>query len=586
MGEGLAIIPEVKGIAKGFRMSNLFGRTLRETPSEAETTSHALLLRAGMIRAAAAGVYSYMPLAWRALRKIERIIREEMDSIGGQEIMMPVLNPAELWQQTGRWYDIGPELIRFKDRNDRDFVLAMTHEEIVTDLARREIQSYRQLPFMVYHIQTKIRDEARPRGGLLRVREFFMKDGYSFHPDEASLDEYYPYVVQAYHNIFRRCGLDAVAIEADPGFMGGSTSHEFMLIVGEGEETLARCSNCGYVASIDMAKSKPPQPIIEGEVVNLEIVPTPGQRTIEQVAAYLGIPTWRTLKTLVYRTAQGLTLAVVRGDRQVNERKLAKFLGEPDLKMASDSDLQQAGLVVGYISPVGHTGLRIVMDDSVNTSVGYVAGANREDYHYINIVPGRDFKPDLIGAFSQVQDGDLCVKCGSALELVRAIELGHVFKLGTKYSEALGATYLDREGKARPMVMGCYGIGTGRLLAAIVERWHDELGILWPKSVAPFQVHLVTIGLDRPEVVQEAERLYVELQKADIEVLYDDRDESAGVKFMDADLLGMPLRVTISPRTLQEHSLELMPRRERKARLAPLSRAVEEIRATLNSIEP
>ncbi len=566
-------------------MSKLFGRTLRETPSEAETASHALLLRAGMIRSAAAGVYTYMPLAWRALRKIERIIREEMDSIGGQEIMMPVLNPAELWQETGRWYEIGPELVRFKDRNDRDFVLAMTHEEIVTDLARREIQSYRQLPFMVYHIQTKIRDEARPRGGLLRVREFFMKDGYSFHPDEASLDEYYPHVVQAYHNIFRRCGLDAVAIEADPGFMGGSTSHEFMLIVGEGEETLVRCRQCGYVASIDMAVSKVPEPAQE-TVGDLQLVPTPGQRTIEQVAAYLGVPTSRTLKTLVYSTSGGLLLVVVRGDRQVNERKLARTLGEKELKMATDEQLREAGLVVGYISPVGQERLRIVVDESVSPKVGYVAGANREDYHYVNIMPGRDFQPHGRGSFSQVQEGDLCVHCGGPLELVRAIELGHVFKLGTKYSKALGATYLDREGKPQYMVMGCYGIGTGRLLAAIVERWHDERGILWPKTVAPFQVHLVTVGLDRPEVVEQAEKLYVELQRSDIEVLYDDRDESAGVKFMDADLLGMPLRVTVSPRTLQQQCVELKPRRSEEARLAPIATAVEDIRAALASIEP
>jgi prolyl-tRNA synthetase len=566
-------------------MSKLFGRTLRETPTEAETTSHALLLRAGMIRAAAAGVYSYMPLAWRALRKIERIIREEMDAIGGQEIMMPVLNPAELWQQTGRWYEIGPELVRFKDRNGRDFVLAMTHEEIVTDLARREIQSYRQLPFMVYHIQTKIRDEARPRGGLLRVREFFMKDGYSFHPDEASLDEYYPYVVQAYRNIFQRCGLDPVAIEADPGFIGGSASHEFMLVVGEGEETLVRCHNCGYVASIDMAFSKAPA-APDGPTGDLQMVPTPGQRTIEQVAAYLGVPTSRTLKSLVYRTSEGLVLAVLRGDRQVNERKLAKALGDPELRMATDLELQQAGLVVGFISPVGQQGLRIVLDESVSPDVGYVAGANREDYHYVNIVPGRDFPIHLSASFSQVQEGDLCLHCGSPLQLVKAIELGHVFKLGTKYSRAMGATYLDKDGRPQYMVMGCYGIGTGRLLAAIVERWHDSKGILWPKSVAPFQVQLVTVGLDRPEVVEQAERLYVELQRSGVEVLYDDRDESAGVKFMDADLLGMPLRVTVSARTLQQQSIELKPRREERAWLVPVSRAVEEIRSALDAIEP
>jgi prolyl-tRNA synthetase len=499
--------------------------------------------------------------------------------------MMPVLNPAELWQQTGRWYEIGPELVRFKDRNGRDFVLAMTHEEIVTDLARREIQSYRQLPFMVYHIQTKIRDEARPRGGLLRVREFFMKDGYSFHPDEASLDEYYPYVVQAYRNIFQRCGLDPVAIEADPGFIGGSASHEFMLVVGEGEETLVRCHNCGYVASIDMAFSRAPA-APDGPTGDLQMVPTPGQRTIEQVAAYLGVPTSRTLKSLVYRTSEGLVLAVLRGDRQVNERKLAKALGDPDLRMATDLELQQAGLVVGFISPVGQQGLRIVLDESVSPDVGYVAGANREDYHYVNIVPGRDFPIHLSASFSQVQEGDLCLHCGSPLQLVKAIELGHVFKLGTKYSRAMGATYLDKDGRPQYMVMGCYGIGTGRLLAAIVERWHDSKGILWPKSVAPFQVQLVTVGLDRPEVVEQAERLYVELQRSGVEVLYDDRDESAGVKFMDADLLGMPLRVTVSARTLQQQSIELKPRREERAWLVPVSRAVEEIRSALDAIEP
>ena len=540
------------------RFSQLFGRTLREVPAEAELTSHQLLLRAGMIRQLAAGIYSYLPLGWRVLRKIEEIMRQEMDAIGGQEILMPVVHPAEIWQATGRWQAPapGPALVRFRDRWGHDLVIAMTHEEVIADLLKSEISSYRQLPFMVYQIQTKFRDEPRPRGGLIRVREFLMKDAYSADRDQAGLDAFYPRMYSAYVNIFRRCGVDYVAVLADTGMMGGVVSHEFMVLTEVGEDILIRCQGCSYSANVERAEFR------KGEVAReeprpLQAVPTPEATTIEAVAAYLGVPTSQTLKAVFYTTAEGeLIFAVIRGDLSVNEVKLANLLGGTVLRPATEEELRRQGIVAGYASPIGVQGVRVVVDDSVRTGTNFVAGANRPGYHYINVNYPRDFQATIEADIALARAGMACPRCGELLSEARGIEIGHLFKLGTRYSEAVGATYLDQNGETRPIVMGSYGIGTGRLMAAIVEQHHDDKGIVWPPAVAPLQVHLVSLGLDRPEVQAAADTLYAELQQAGLEVLYDDRSESAGVKFNDADLIGLPLRLTISPRTLKTDAVE------------------------------
>jgi len=554
------------------RLSTLFGRTLRETPAEAEMVSHQLLLRAGMIRQLAAGIYSYLPLAWRVLRKIEQIMREEMDAIDGQEMLMPVVQPAEIWQATGRWYGPapGPNLVRFKDRAGRDMVLAMTHEEAVADLLRQEIVSYRQLPVMVYHIQTKFRDEVRSRGGLVRVREFTMKDAYSCHTTYDSLDEYYPRMRQAYENIFRRCGLKVSPVEADTGVMGGATSHEFMVVSQSGEDTLIICPDCGYAANAERATFvKPPQPA-EPEK-QIEKIPTPGTTTIEEVAALVGVPTAQTLKAVFYTTdQQEVIFAIIRGDMEVNETKLSNQLGGAELHPASEEELKAAGIVAGYASPLGISGVRVVADDSIQMGSNFVAGANEEGFHLANVNYPRDFQVEILADIALARRGDVCPHCGGSLTDCRGIEVGHLFKLGTKYSEGLGATFLDRDGQAKPIVMGSYGIGTGRLMATIIEQHHDDKGIVWPPSVAPAQIHLVSLSTDRAEVVESAERLYDRLQAWGHSVLYDDRSESAGVKFNDADLIGAPLRLTVSPRTLKKNSVEAKLRWQEDKSYIPL----------------
>lgn len=554
------------------RYSNLFGRTLRETPSDAELVSHRLSIRAGLIRQLAAGIYSYLPLGWRVLHKIERIMREEMDAVDGQELLMPVVHPAEIWRATGR-YDgpaPGPALLRFKDRTGHDMVLAMTHEEAVTDLARLEVNSYRQLPLVVYHIQTKFRDEPRPRGGLIRVREFTMKDAYSFHADVESLDAYYPRMYRAYQNIFSRCGVETVPVEADPGFMGGSASHEFMVISEAGEDTLVLCPRCGYAANAETAefvKGEGPQ----GVVGSVAKVPTPGTTTIESVAALLGVETRQTLKAMFYTTQEGeVVFALIRGDLDVNEIKLSNVLGGAELHPSTEEELQAAGIVAGYASPVGLSGMRVIGDDSIRTGCNYVAGANEPGYHLKNVNYPRDFEAQTIADIALARDGDPCVRCGTSLTTVRGIEAGHSFKLGTRYSAAVGASFLDRDGVAMSLVMGSYGIGTGRLMACVIEQHHDEYGIIWPVSLAPFQVHIVSLGTNDPRVVESADSLYHRLADAGYEVLFDDRQESAGVKFNDADLIGIPVRLTVSRRTIARRSVEV------KARWADERRLVSE----------
>ena len=551
------------------RMSRLFGRTLRQIPAEAEIPSHQLLRRAGMIRPLAAGLYSCLPLAKRALHKIERIVRAEMDAIGGQEIEMPLVHPAELWQESGRWHDLtGKELVGFKNRDKREFVLAMTNEEAMTDLARQEINSYRQLPLMLYQIKLKCRDEPRPRAGLIRVREFTMKDGYSLHPDQADLDAYYARVYQAYRNIFHRCGIEVVVVESDTGMMGGTSAHEFMLVTDSGENTLILCGGCDYAANADVAVSQKRE-FDYGKPAELAEVQTPNISTIADLATFLNIDKSQTLKAVFYSTGEEVILVAIRGDMDVNETKVKNILKIPDMWIATADELQQYDIVAGYASPIGLKNVTIAIDDSVPKTSNLVAGANKPGYHISNVNYGRDFKADVVADIALVKEGDVCPHCGGKLKQVRGIEAGNIFKLGTKYSEAMGATYLDKDGKEQPLFMGCYGIGIGRLLACIVEANHDGDGIIFPPSVAPYHIHLLHVGKDQ-EVIETAEKLSSQLQADGYEVLYDDRNESPGVKFKDADLLGMPIRLTISSRALKEDSVEVKLRREKKKELVKL----------------
>ena len=566
------------------RFSTLFGRTLREVPSDAELISHQLSVRAGLIRQLAAGIYTYMPIGWRVLRKIEQIMREEMDAVDGQEMHMPMAQPAEVWRATGR-YDApapGPALLRFQDRGGHDMVLGMTHEEVATDLAKQEIKSYRQLPLVIYQIQTKFRDEPRSRGGLIRVREFTMKDAYSFHPDYASLDAYYPRMYQAYVNIFSRCSVETISVEADSGIMGGSASHEFMVVSEAGEDTLILCPQCKLAANAEKATFVKGEGI-HGDPAPMVKVPTPGTTTIESVARLLGVETRQTLKAVFYSTASEVIFAIIRGDLEVNETKLSNLLGGAELHASTDEELRAAHIVAGYASPVGLTGVRVVADDSILSGGNFVAGANDPGYHLKNVNYPRDFEAEAVADIALAREGDICPRCNAKMTATRGIEAGHVFKLGTKYSEAVGATFLDRDGVPKPVIMGSYGIGTGRLLACIIEQHHDERGIIWPVSVAPFHVHLVSLGTNVPEVVQAAEALYRALLAQGYDVLYDDREETAGVKFNDADLIGAPVRLTISRRTLASHSYEVKARWASEVRLVPeadLDGAIREILAT------
>jgi len=560
------------------RLSTSFGRTLREAPADAELISHQLSLRAGLIRPLAAGIYSYMPLGWRVLKKIERIMREEMDAVGGQDMSMPVVNPADIWRASGR-YDApapGPTLVRFPDRGNHDMVLAITHEEVVADLLRSEINSYRQLPFMCYHIQIKFRDEPRSRGGLIRTREFTMKDAYSCHANQESIDEFYPLMYQAYVNIFGRCGVQTLAVSADSGVMGGKVSHEFMAVSDSGEDVLVTCPKCGYAANLDKATSVRPEGV-KGSEVEVEEVSTPDCKTISAVAAYVGVPTRQTLKAVFYTTQDGeVIVALIRGDLEVNLTKLSNALGGADLHVSTEEELQAAGIVAGYASPVGLPELRVVGDDSIALGSNFVAGANREGYHLKNVNYPRDFSVAVLTDIAQARAGDRCSQCGSVLQSTRGIEMGHLFKLGTRYSDAVGARFLDKDGKERPIVMGSYGIGTGRLMSVIIEQHHDERGIIWPASVAPYQLHLLSLG-SMPEVVDATEDVYKALLSAKHEVLYDDREESAGVKFADADLIGVPWRIAVSSRTLAQDSVEVKGRAEGTPRLVKRSELVAEL---------
>ncbi|HEX2194809.1 MAG TPA: proline--tRNA ligase [Candidatus Limnocylindria bacterium] len=544
------------------RLSKLFFASLRDDPADAEMISHRLLLRAGYVRQLGSGIYSLLPLGFRVQQRIEQVIREEMNAIGGQEMEMPVVHPAELWKETGRYAKIGPEMVRFADRSGRDMVLAMTHEEVVADLTRDLVKSYRQLPAIVYHFQTKFRDEPRSRGGLIRVREFVMKDSYTLDADEDSLERSYMAHYGAYQRIFARLGLEAIAVGADVGIMGGSLAHEFMVLNEHGEDTLVLCQACDYAANQQIAQVRKPQPAGEERRPSEEVA-TPGTDTIASLAEHLGIGTERTAKAAFFVTGDGrLVTAVVRGDFDVNETKLAnavKAVG--GLRPAHADEIRAAGMEPGYGSPVGAKGTTVVVDDLAASSPNLVAGSNRHGYHLLNVNVGRDFKPDLVTDIVNARAGDPCPQCGGAVVLRQGIEVGNIFKLGTDFTEALGATYLAEDGSRRHVIMGSYGIGLGRNMACIVEAHHDAKGIVWPDTVAPYPAHLVALGSGKdPAVAEAADGIYTRLADAGVEVLYDDRDESPGVKLTDAELLGMPLIVTISTRSLAAGGAEVTRR--------------------------
>ena len=559
------------------RFSRLLGKTLKEAPSDADCVSHRLLVRAGMIQQVATGVYSYLPLGWRSLKKIEDIIRSEMDKAGSQELMMPSLQPIELWEKSGRMASFDKTMFIVTDRKEHKLALGPTHEEVITDLVRRSVQSYRDLPQLLYQIQNKFRDEPRSRGGLLRVREFIMKDLYSFDVDEAGLDVSYEKMIQAYKNVYARCGLPAVMVDADSGAIGGKASHEFMLIAEGGEDQIIFCKKCGYAANMEKATSvKTSAPAAKPLAV--EEVSTPGMTTIEEVANFLGVKADQTLKSVFYVADGEIVFVVIRGDLGVNEIKLKNLLKCNDLHMATVAETKEAGLVAGYASAISLKGHRIVADDSIKLGGNFVAGANKPDAHLKNVNYPRDFKVDTVADIAVAKAGDQCPKCGGRLESQQGIEVGHIFKLGTFLSERLGAYYLDKDGAGKLIVMGCYGIGVGRLLAAAVEQNHDDKGIIWPLPIAPFHVCLCPLKVEDAAVMQTAEKLYTELTSAGVEVLLDDRPESPGVKFNDGDLIGIPLRIVISSRTLQNNSVELKWRREKQAEILPLEGLVDAVR--------
>lgn len=575
------------------RMSKLFGQTLRELPSEAEVISHSLMLRAGYISRLASGIFSYLPLAFRSMSKIENIIRQEMDAIGGQEVRMPVVHPADIWKETQRWYQIGQEMGRFKDRGGRDMVLAMTHEEVVADLVRKEIRSYRQLPALIYQFQTKWRDDPRPRAGLVRVREFTMKDSYSLDASWEGMDTQYRAHYQAYFNIFNRCGLPVVAVGSDVGMMGGAMAHEFMYLTAIGEDTLVLCDNCGYAANRQIAGVRKGQ-VPSEEPKPVRRVATPGTTTIEELSSFLQVPKYKTAKAVFMVTtktsgrtasATGLVLALVRGDMDVNETKLANAIQASELRPAYPDEIRASGAVPGYASPIGLRDVTIVVDEIIPSSPNLIVGGNAEGYHLENVNLGRDFNADIVCDLALAKDGDACLTCGNPVKTSRGVEVGNIFKLGTRYSEAMGCTFLDKSGKSEPVIMGSYGIGIGRLLACIAEEYHDEAGLMWPISVAPYQVHLVSLSTGDDEVVREATRLYDELHQDGIEVLYDDRSETAGVKFADADLIGIPLRVTVSKRTLANNSIELKHRNRKDSASLPRDQALGQVQLEISHLE-
>jgi prolyl-tRNA synthetase len=565
------------------RWSRTLIDTLKENPAEAEIVSHQLLMRGGFIRKVAAGVYDYLPLGRRVLLKIEAIVRQEMDRAGALEVLLPILSPAELWQESGRWEKYGPELFRIRDRHDREFALGPTHEEVITDLVRKTVKSYRQLPVNLYQMHTKFRDEVRPRFGLMRCREFIMKDAYSFDRDEAGAEKAYQVMVETYRRIFERCGLRFKAVEADSGAIGGSFSSEFMVLAETGEDGIATCPACSYAANTEKAQgnlAEASQP--DAATPPLTLVDTPGKHTVEDVTAFLKITPRQLAKTMLYDADGKIVAAVIRGDREINEVKLKNALSAANLALASPEQILAAtGAPVGFAGPFGLKGVsEILMDDSLQGATNLVTGGNKNDTHARNVNPGRDFTPGRVLDLRLARAGDLCPRCGKPLDLERGIEVGHVFKLGLKYSQAMHAAFLDEDGQEKLCVMGCYGIGVSRIAAAAIEQNHDEFGIQWPLALAPYQVVLLPVAPKDPAAQACAEAVYAELQAAGVEALLDDREERAGVKFKDADLIGFPLRLTFG-KSVADNMVELKHRDSGQVELVPRGEVVAKIKALI-----
>ncbi len=545
------------------KLSSMLLNTLKEDPRDAEVPSHRLMLRAGMIKRLASGIYSYLPYGLKALRRVENIVRQEMDNAGSQEVLLPGVQPSELWKESGRWDLYGKELLRFKDRKGAEFCLGPTHEEVITDLARREVTSYKDLPLILYQIQTKFRDEIRPRFGIMRAREFIMKDAYSFDRDDASAEKSYEIMFNTYERIFNRCGLDFKPVEADTGSIGGSFSHEFMVLAETGEDMILSCNNCKYAANVERAESLGPDSIgfSQAPKGKPNKVHTPGVKTISQVCEFLGVKQEKLVKTLVYNTSSGPVAAMVRGDHDVNEAKLRTLLGVSWIELADDKTVQEVtGAPVGFAGPVG-LGIKVVADLSLVDGSPYVTGANEEDYHLTNVWLSRDARIDLVGDIRFTQPGEPCPRCKKGtLQGIRGIEVGHVFKLGLKYSKAMNAVFTDVDGEVKPMVMGCYGIGIGRTVAAAIEQNHDDSGIIFPVSIAPYPVLVLPVDVKQGPVMEHALRIYEDLKTAGIDVMMDDRDERPGVKFKDADLVGVPYRITVGKRSLDRGVVEVKER--------------------------
>lgn len=568
------------------RLSQFFLPTEKEDRSEAVVASHRLMIRAGMIRQLTSGVYSYLPLGLRAVRKVAQIVREEMDRAGAQEVLLPALQPADLWKESGRWDHFGPELVRLRDRNQREFCLGPTHEEVITDLVRREIRSYRQLPLILYQVQTKFRDERRPRFGVMRAREFTMKDAYSFDCDDRGAEESYRRMYQAYSRIFQRSGLRFRAVEAETGAIGGSFSHEFMVLADSGEDAIASCDTCDYAANVERAELSAPalDDLRDPQCATLERVATPGMRTVEEVCGFLGKEPSSLIKTLLF-LADGKPVGVlVRGDREVNEAKVKRVLGCEELTLADEETVMSVtGAPVGFAGPIGlgagGAGLQVLADREVMLVVDGVTGANQADAHFVHVLPGRDFRVDRVEDLRTVVAGDRCPRCGRGkLEIWRGIEVGHVFKLGTKYSAAMGAFFQDEKGQELPIVMGCYGIGIERTVAAAIEQNHDQDGIVFPMAIAPFQVTVLCLQQELQEVREAAEKLYLRLQAEGIEVLLDDREDRPGSKFKDADLIGIPLRINVGARSLSKGLVELRHRATGRVEMLEVERVCERIK--------
>jgi prolyl-tRNA synthetase len=560
------------------RWSQYFLYTLREVPADADVVSQKLMMRGGMIRKVAAGIYTYLPTGLRSIQKLEQIVREEMNAAGAVEVLMPAVQPAELWMESGRWQKYGKELLRIKDRHERDFLFGPTHEEVITDTVRDTINSYRQLPINLYQIQTKFRDEVRPRFGLMRGREFIMKDAYSFHTSRESLDEVYEKMRTAYSNIFRRCALDHVPVEADTGNIGGSASHEFMVLAQSGEDAVVSCPGCGYGANMEKATSKfYSEEEDPTTMVTMAPLHTPGTQTIDDVGRFLGKPTADLVKTLVFDTDLGPVMVLVRGDREGNEVKIKNHLGAQVMEMLPDAKFAEAtGGVVGYCGPVGTKCARVLADVSLRGRVNWIVGGNKPDTHLGNANPGRDFPEPEWGDFTTVFAGDPCQRCGTALQIYRGIEVGHVFKLGTKYSEPMHCNYLDEAGARQPMIMGCYGLGIGRTVAAAIEQSHDTDGIIWPIPIAPFEVVVTVLGKE-DNVRAAAEEAYQKLRDAGIDVMLDDRDERPGVKFKDADLVGFPLRIAVGAKSLANGQIEWSFRKDKAKQMGAPGEVVERV---------